>query len=160
MKVTCSQKQRFPRILGSRGRAEACRRYPINICCPLSAPGRSNCFISFPLFQNSEQLPQANFGAVPRMSGGSLIPSPNQQALSLQPTREHHEQEPELGGTYAASMHSMWNHKVSGTPPMKVRVTDTTWPSLDRRQGRSKRYSHQRVCVVCMPVCGVAAAAA
>lgn len=57
--------------------------------------------------ENSEQLPQANFGAVPRMSGGSLIPSPNQQALSLQPTREHHEQEPELGGTYAANVDSV-----------------------------------------------------
>lgn len=54
--------------------------------------------------ENSEQLPQANFRAVPKMSGGSLIPSPNLQALSPQPSREHHEQGPALGGTYAANV--------------------------------------------------------
>lgn len=151
---------RFLRILGSRGGAEACRRYPINICCPLSAPGRSNCFISFPLFQNSEQLLQTNSGAVARMSGGSLIPSPNQQALSPQPSREHQEQEPELGGAHAASMHRVWNYRVSWIPRRKVRVTVTIWPSLDRRQGRNKRYSLHRVCSVCTPVCAVVAAAA
>ncbi|XP_029392582.1 mitochondrial antiviral-signaling protein isoform X2 [Mus pahari] len=41
------------------------------------------------------------------MSGGSLIPSPNQQALSPQPSRDHHEQEPELGGAYAANVDSV-----------------------------------------------------
>ncbi|XP_052039628.1 mitochondrial antiviral-signaling protein [Apodemus sylvaticus] len=57
--------------------------------------------------ENSEQLPQANFRAVPRMSGGSLIPSPNLQALSPQPSREHHEQGPALGGTHAANADSV-----------------------------------------------------
>lgn len=57
--------------------------------------------------ENSAQLPQANSGAVARMSGGSLIPSPNQQALSPQPSREHHEQEPELGGACAADVDSV-----------------------------------------------------
>ncbi|GAB1286922.1 Mitochondrial antiviral-signaling protein [Apodemus speciosus] len=57
--------------------------------------------------ENSEQLPQANFRAVPKMSGGSLIPSPNLQALSLQPSREHHEQGPALGGTDAANADSV-----------------------------------------------------
>uniref|UniRef100_A0A8C6H6Z1 Mitochondrial antiviral-signaling protein n=1 Tax=Mus spicilegus TaxID=10103 RepID=A0A8C6H6Z1_MUSSI len=57
--------------------------------------------------ENSEQLLQTNSGAVVRMSGGSLIPSPNQQALSPQPSREHQVQEPELGGAHAASVASV-----------------------------------------------------
>lgn len=63
--------------------------------------------------ENSEQLPQADFRAAPKMSGGSLIPSPNLRALSPQPSREHHEQGPALGGTHAASMHRMWSYRVS-----------------------------------------------
>lgn len=92
----------------------------------------------FPLFQNSEEPPQANFGAIPRMSGDSLISSPNPPALSPQPSREHPEQEPELGGPSTASMYRVWYERVSWTAHMKVRVTVTTWPSLDRRQGRNK----------------------
>lgn len=57
--------------------------------------------------ENSEQPPQAYFGAVPRMSGGSLIPSPNLPALSPQPSREHPEQEPEMGGTPTANVDSV-----------------------------------------------------
>ncbi|XP_052580547.1 mitochondrial antiviral-signaling protein isoform X1 [Peromyscus californicus insignis] len=57
--------------------------------------------------ENSEQTPQASFGAIPRTSGGSLIPSPNLQAVSSQPSREHHGQEPELSGTYTASVDSI-----------------------------------------------------
>lgn len=57
--------------------------------------------------ENSEQLPQANFGAVPRMSGDSLIPSPHRQALSPQPSTGRHEQEPELGGTNTANVDSV-----------------------------------------------------
>ncbi|XP_051000612.1 mitochondrial antiviral-signaling protein isoform X2 [Acomys russatus] len=57
--------------------------------------------------ENSEQTPQANFGAIPRMSGGSVMPSPNPQALSPQPSREHPEQETELSGTYTANVDSV-----------------------------------------------------
>lgn len=49
--------------------------------------------------ENSEQVPQASFG-----TGDSLMPSPNLQALSPQPSREHHGQEPERGGTSTASV--------------------------------------------------------
>ncbi|XP_057637817.1 mitochondrial antiviral-signaling protein isoform X2 [Chionomys nivalis] len=52
--------------------------------------------------ENSEQVPQASFGA-----GDSLMPSPNLQALSPQPSREHHGQEPERGGTSTASVDSI-----------------------------------------------------
>ncbi|CAO2578696.1 Mitochondrial antiviral-signaling protein [Lemmus lemmus] len=52
--------------------------------------------------ENSEQIPQANFG-----TGDSLMPSPNLQALSLQPSREHHGQEPERGSTSTASADSI-----------------------------------------------------
>ncbi|XP_028610337.1 mitochondrial antiviral-signaling protein isoform X2 [Grammomys surdaster] len=41
------------------------------------------------------------------MSGDSLIPSPHLRALSPLPSRGHHEQEPELGGTYAANVDSV-----------------------------------------------------
>ncbi|XP_041526816.1 mitochondrial antiviral-signaling protein isoform X2 [Microtus oregoni] len=52
--------------------------------------------------ENSEQVPQASFG-----TGDSLMPSPNLQALSPQPSREHHGQEPERGGTSTASVDSI-----------------------------------------------------
>ncbi|KAL6032758.1 hypothetical protein STEG23_016196 [Scotinomys teguina] len=57
--------------------------------------------------ENSEQAPQASFGAIPRMSGGAVMPSPNLQAVSSQPSREHRGQEPELGGTNTASVDSI-----------------------------------------------------
>lgn len=57
--------------------------------------------------ENSEEPPPANFGAVPRMSGDSLISSPNPPALSPQPSREHPEQEPELGGPSTANVDSV-----------------------------------------------------
>lgn len=52
--------------------------------------------------ENSEQVPQASFG-----TGDSLMPSPNLQALSPQPSREHHGQEPDQGGTSTASVDSI-----------------------------------------------------
>ncbi|XP_049989043.1 mitochondrial antiviral-signaling protein isoform X2 [Alexandromys fortis] len=52
--------------------------------------------------ENSEQFPQASFGA-----GDSLMASPNLQALSPQLSREHHGQEPERGGTSTASVDSI-----------------------------------------------------
>lgn len=52
--------------------------------------------------ENSEQVPQASFG-----TGDSLMPSPNLQALSPQPSREHHGQEPERGGISTASVDSI-----------------------------------------------------
>ncbi|XP_036042173.1 mitochondrial antiviral-signaling protein [Onychomys torridus] len=57
--------------------------------------------------ENSEQAPQASFGAIPRTSGGSLMPSPNLQTVSSQPSREQQGQEPELSGTYTASVDSL-----------------------------------------------------
>ncbi|KAM7327294.1 hypothetical protein ACRRTK_013661 [Alexandromys fortis] len=77
--------------------------------------------------ENSEQFPQASFGA-----GDSLMASPNLQALSPQLSREHHGQEPERGGTSTASMHRKWYPQTSQG---KGRVTVTTWPSSDRTQG-------------------------
>nr|AYU75378.1 MAVS protein [Sigmodon hispidus] len=59
------------------------------------------------LGKNSEQAPSSSFGAIPRMSGGSLMPSPNPEAPSPLPSREHHGQEPELGGPYTASVDSI-----------------------------------------------------
>ena len=111
--------------------------------------GEAISLLPFPLLQNSEQVPQASFG-----TGDSLMPSPNLQALSPQPSREHHGQEPERGGTSTASMHRTWYHRVSQTSQGKGGVTVTTWPSSDRMQGRNKGYSRQRACVLmCACVC-------
>ncbi|XP_005365635.1 mitochondrial antiviral-signaling protein [Microtus ochrogaster] len=52
--------------------------------------------------ENSEQVSWASFG-----TGDSLMPLPNLQALSPQPSREHHGQEPERGGTSTASVDSI-----------------------------------------------------
>lgn len=116
----------------------------INICQLL---GETISLLPFPLLQNSEQFPQASFG-----TGDSLMASPNLQALSPQPSREHHSQEPERGGTSTASMHRKWYPQTSQG---KGRVTVTTWPSSDRTQGRNKD-ARQRACIcvhVCMCTC-------
>ncbi|XP_021510822.1 mitochondrial antiviral-signaling protein [Meriones unguiculatus] len=65
--------------------------------------------------ENSEQTPQANSGFIPRTSGGSVMSSPNLQALSSSPSRE---QEPELAGTCAANT-------VSSPVPMHGPVSPT-----------------------------------
>ncbi|CAH6787843.1 mitochondrial antiviral-signaling protein [Phodopus roborovskii] len=69
---------------------------PIQDTQPPKSPGES-----------LEQAPQASLGAIPRMSGSSLMPSSNLQAVSSQPSREHHGQEPEVGGTNTASVDSI-----------------------------------------------------
>uniref|UniRef100_A0A8C6W545 Mitochondrial antiviral-signaling protein n=1 Tax=Nannospalax galili TaxID=1026970 RepID=A0A8C6W545_NANGA len=57
--------------------------------------------------ENSEQAPQVpSFGAVLKMSGDSLMPSSDQQALSSLTSSEHHEQEPEFGGAHRTGVAS------------------------------------------------------
>ncbi|EGV92413.1 mitochondrial antiviral-signaling protein isoform X1 [Cricetulus griseus] len=63
---------------------------PVQDTQPPNSPGES-----------LEQPPQVSLGAIPRMLSSNL------QAVSPQHSREHHGQEPEVGGTYTASVDSI-----------------------------------------------------